>query len=81
MKKWVLLCFVSLAVVPAWGEESDQPVVADDEAVLPDALTEAEKDAEIESLERALEEPDDVKEFIPSKPISADLPVSLPSDI
>ena len=44
-------------------------------------LSQAELDAEIERVEAALGDEDEVKEFIPTKPLAADLPVALPSDI
>ena len=44
-------------------------------------LSEDEMDAELQRIEEALGEMEELKEFIPSKPIAADLPISWPSDI
>ena len=38
-------------------------------------------EAELERIEAALGETDQLKEFVPSKPLAADLPIALPSDI
>ena len=44
-------------------------------------LSQEELDAEMERIEQALGDTDEVKEFIPTKPLAADLPFALPSDI
>ena len=44
-------------------------------------LSQEEMDAELQRIEEALDETEELKEFIPSKPIAADLPISWPSDI
>jgi hypothetical protein len=44
-------------------------------------LSQEELDAEMERVEKALGEVGELKEFIPTKPLAADLPVALPSDI
>jgi hypothetical protein len=60
----------------AWAaQESGEPP----ESV--EQLSQEEMDAEMERIEEALGESDEVVEFIPTKPLAADLPVALPSDI
>ena len=49
-------------------------------------LSQEELDAEMQRMEEALDESglgesDEVVEFIPTKPLAADLPIALPSDI
>ena len=44
-------------------------------------LSQEELDAEMERIEQALGDTDEIKEFIPTKPLAADLPFALPSDI
>jgi len=49
-------------------------------------LSQEELDAEMQRMEAALDESglgesDEVVEFIPTKPLAADLPIALPSDI
>ena len=61
------------AAQEATEDPSETPVVEE--------LSQAELDAEMERMERALDESEELKEFIPSKPLAADLPVALPSDI
>ncbi len=66
---------LSLAwAAPDATEEQSEPAAVEE-------LSQAELDAEMERLERALDESEEIKEFIPSKPLAADLPISLPSDI
>jgi len=67
-------------------EETSEPSepVGDDVDKRPteiEQLSEDEMDAELQRIEEALGETEELKEFIPSKPIAADLPISLPSDI
>lgn len=44
-------------------------------------LSQAEIEAELERVEQALGSEEEVTEFTPSRPLPADLPVALPSDI
>ena len=44
-------------------------------------LSEAELEAEIARIEAAAGADDEVEEFVPTKPLAADIPISLPSDI
>ena len=60
----------------AWAAQEsaeDQPAV--------EQLSQEELDAEMERMEQALGDTEEPKEFIPTKPLAADLPVALPSDI
>jgi hypothetical protein len=63
----------------AWAadEASDEPA----ETEISEAMTEAEVEMELQRIEEALGETDELKEFVPSKPLAADLPIDLPSDI
>jgi len=56
------------------AEQSPEPAVIEE-------LSQEELDAEMERIEQALSDTEELKEFVPSKPLAADLPVSLPSDI
>ena len=71
----VLIAGLLGATAPA----QDAPVAADQPVV--EELSQEELDAEMERMEEALEQSGEVKEFIPQKPLAADLPVALPSDI
>jgi hypothetical protein len=46
-----------------------------------DELSQEDIDAELERIEQALGDDSEVTEFTPVKPLPADLPVALPSDI
>ena len=63
----------------AWAadEAADEP----EETEFSDAMTEEEVEVELQRIEEALGETDELKEFVPSKPLAADLPIDLPSDI
>jgi hypothetical protein len=86
----ILLFVVGLGIAWAQGNQSEgnqsegqQPV---DEQSDVEQLSQEELDAEMQRMEEALDESglgesDEVVEFIPTKPLAADLPVALPSDI
>jgi len=63
----------------AWAadEAPDEP----EETEFSEAMTEEEVEVELQRIEEALGETDELKEFVPSKPLAADLPIDLPSDI
>jgi hypothetical protein len=44
-------------------------------------LSQQELDAELKRVEQALGEDEELKEFTPSKPLAADIPIEYPSDI
>jgi hypothetical protein len=44
-------------------------------------MTQEEIDAEMERINQVLDESEDLKEYVPTKPLAADLPIELPSDI
>jgi hypothetical protein len=74
---------VWLALSMAAGAQSNES--ATDEpgqqpAASPDAAEE-EADAEILDIEKSVSGADDVEEFVPKKPLSADKAIALPSDI
>jgi hypothetical protein len=82
--KFLRIVFVlAVALGIAWAaDESPEPAAqsgGDQPGV--EQLSQAELDAEMERMEAALGESDEVVEFIPTKPLAADLPVALPSDI
>lgn len=56
------------------------PEAAPEPTVLED-LTQQELDAELKRVEDALDEGEELKEFSPSKPLAADIPIEYPSDI
>ena len=68
-----------LAVTMAVGAEPDEATPV--EAGTPPAASEEEADAEIRDIEKSVSGADDVEEFVPKKPLSADKAIALPSDI
>lgn len=44
-------------------------------------LSEAEIEAELRRVEEALGDDETLKEFVPTKPLAADIPIEFPSDI
>jgi hypothetical protein len=83
--KIILLLAVGLGI--AWAE-GEQASVEQPEGAPPDVkeLSQEELDAEMRRMDEVLGESSpgesgEVKEFIPTKPLAADLPVALPSDI
>ena len=82
MKLFKIILLLTAGLGTAWGQ-GDQPAVDQPEV---EQLSQEELDAEMRRMEEALNESglgesDEVVEFIPTKPLSADLPVALPSDI
>jgi len=75
--KVVVLTFCGFAII-GLAEESAEPPAG---AAVIEELSQEEMDAEMARIEEALGETGELKEFIPSKPLAADLPISLPSDI
>jgi len=75
--KIIVLAFCGFAVMGLAQESAEPPP----EAAVIEELSQAELDAEMARIEQALGDTEELKEFIPSKPLAADLPVSLPSDI
>jgi hypothetical protein len=75
--------FVLLAV----GASADEAIPAEElpatepQAVESPASAEEDADAEIRQIEAEVSGAGEVKEFIPTKPLSADKAISLPSDI
>lgn len=56
--------------------ESDGPVESQ-----VDDLTQEELEAELKRVEEALSDDEVLKEFVPTKPLAADIPIEFPSDI
>ncbi len=87
MKLFKIILLLTAGLGTAWGQ-GDQPEVEQPAVDQPgvEQLSQEELDAEMRRMEEALNETglgesDEVVEFIPTKPLSADLPVALPSDI
>lgn len=87
MKLFKIILLLTAGLGTAWGQ-GDQPEVEQPAVNQPgvEQLSQEELDAEMRRMEEALNESglgesDEVVEFIPTKPLSADLPVALPSDI
>lgn len=87
MKLFKIILLLTAGLGTAWGQ-GDQPEVEQPAVDQPEVeqLSQEELDAEMRRMEEALNESglgesDEVVEFIPTKPLSADLPVALPSDI
>jgi hypothetical protein len=75
MKFFRIIVILAVGFGIAWAadESPEQPGV--------EQLSQEELDAEMARMDAALGESDEVKEFIPTKPLAADLPIALPSDI
>ena len=87
MKSFKVILLLTAGLGTAWGQ-GDQPDVEQPAVDQPEVeqLSQEELDGEMRRMEEALNETglgesDEVVEFIPTKPLSADLPVALPSDI
>jgi hypothetical protein len=78
MKIYKIILVLAVGFGIAWAE--DEPAVQGEETGV-EQLSQAELDAELERVEAALDDQDEVREFIPTKPLAADLPIALPSDI
>ena len=68
-----------LAVSVAVGADEIEPTPV--EPGTPPAASEADADAEIRDIEKSVSGADEVEEFVPKKPLSADKAIALPSDI
>jgi len=83
------LWFVMSLVVGVSADEAgpDAPILAEElpgaepQIVEPPASAEEEADAAIRKIEEDVSGAGEVKEFIPTKPLSADKAIALPSDI
>ncbi len=87
MKLFKIILLLTVGLGTAWGQ-GDQPEVEQPAVDQPgvEQLSQEELDAEMQRMEEALDETglgesDEVVEFIPTKPLAADLPIALPSDI
>ena len=87
MKLFKIILLLTAGLGTAWGQ-GDQPEVEQPAVDQPgvEQLSQEELDAEMRRMEEALNETDlgesdEVVEFIPTKPLAADLPIALPSDI
>lgn len=86
MRALILICALALATMPAVAQDeatdSTGPGVIRQESTTPiHEMSQEEMDAELERVEEALGDEDEVTEFTPAKPLPADLSVALPSDI
>ena len=83
--KIIVLAFCGFAAISLAQESPEQSakqsVEQSAEPAVIEELSQEELDAEMERIEQALSDTEELKEFVPSKPLAADLPVSLPSDI
>lgn len=79
MKNLLIALILSGGMGIAWTaeQETDKP----EDTEVSETMTEEQVQAELQRIEEALGETDQLKEFVPSKPLAADLPVDLPSDI
>ena len=76
-----LLFAVVMTVAVTTGAETDESARADSETATTPGVSEKEVDAEILDIEKSVSGADDVEEFVPRKPLSADKAIALPSDI
>jgi hypothetical protein len=74
-----VIASLSLAAQESGQEAGPDEAPADGPKI--QELTQEELDAEMERVEQALGKTGELKEFVPTKPLAADLPVALPSDI
>jgi len=72
-----------LTGIIALGAMADEPVPdgAKKPAAGPEASSEEAADADIRRIEDSVSGKEEVKEFIPKRPLSADKAIALPSDI
>ncbi len=76
-RTWLLMiAFAAVAHAEDAPQTPSEPAAAESE--LPSA---AEIDTQISEIERDVSGADEVEEFVPKKPLSADKAISLPSDI
>ena len=62
-------------------EQSEEVRAAAPQPTVLEDLSQQELDAELKRVEQALGEDEELKEFKPSKPLAADIPIEYPSDI
>jgi hypothetical protein len=79
MKKYavLILLWCGLAVVANAQETVEEQADSEDAS----AMTEEEVEAELQRIEESVNEGIELEEFKPSKPLPADAPIALPSDI
>jgi hypothetical protein len=77
----IITLFLVLAGVVWAADEAPDSAADDDTAADSTGLSQQEIDAEMERINRALDETENPEEYVPSKPLAADLPVDLPSDL
>lgn len=75
MKVFVLMLIIATGITIASSADDDS------DAITADTMTEEEVEAELQRIEEALNDTDELREFKPSKPLAADLPIALPSDL
>lgn len=79
MKYFAITCVLAAGIGIALAVDEapeNQPALE-----VAEEMTDEEVAAELQRIEEALGENEDLKEFVPSKPLAADLPIALPSDI
>jgi len=79
MKVWALAIILAGGISTLWAADDAAPEQTD--ATDTSAMTEAEVEAELRRIEETLSDTDELKEFVPSKPLAADMPIALPSDL
>lgn len=79
MRDIALLFILSGCFGSAWA--ADDPVTESTDEAASSTMTEDELEAELQRIEETVNDEDEVKEFVPSKPLAADLPIALPSDL
>jgi hypothetical protein len=79
MKKYavLILLWCGLAIVANPQENVEEQADSEDTS----AMTEEEVEAELKRIEESVNEGIELEEFKPSKPLPADAPIALPSDI
>jgi hypothetical protein len=82
MKHFTIALVLAAGIGMVWAAEKPSEKRADTEVPESmEAMTEEEVQAELQRIEDALGETDELKEFLPTKPLAADLPIDLPSDM
>ncbi len=78
-----ILYGLCLAGIIAAGVMADEPAPGEQKtpAAGTEAATEEAADADIRRIEESVSGKEEVKEFIPKRPLSADKAIALPSDI
>ena len=81
IRSGVLIGVLVLATMPAVAQDEATDTAQEGSTSVIDELSQAELDSELERVEQVLGDDEELTEFTPARPLPADLPIALPSDI